>query len=383
MTQPFPKVIAASQAASMRMADRDTPFIMNDWYVAAFGNEVHDRLLARTLLGQRVVLYRASNQEVIALDDRCPHRSMPLSAGTLDNDTLVCAYHGFRFNTDGNCIEVPSQATCPANIGVKRYRTLERGPVVWIWMGEPDQADMSQLPAQDWLEDGDWETSQGLLHLKGSYVRLHENLLDLTHLSFLHAKSFGTPDYAKAAFKSEISEGHFALLRNVVPTTLPPVWAVPTGLTGQGQAARIVRSEFRSVGMHEVSVSFYDCHLPEEDRTVFRIRTAHMPTPETLHSTHYFLVHGRDFAQHDPHTTQFMHEQLFKAFQEDVEGLALQEQALAATAPQDLYEFSVATDGPSVAMRRYLLGRQQKEASDKSHPQDAVSGQADGPPLTR
>jgi phenylpropionate dioxygenase-like ring-hydroxylating dioxygenase large terminal subunit len=358
MTRPLPKVIAASQAASQRLADRHTPFIMDDWYVAAFAQEVKAQLLPRTLLGQRVVLYRAANRQIIALEDRCPHRSMPLSAGTLEGDTIVCGYHGFRFNTEGNCIEVPSQTTCPANIGIKSYPTHERGPVVWIWMGDPDKADLSKLPEQDWLEDKQWETSQGYLHLKASYVRLHENLLDLTHLSFLHAKSFGTPDYAKAAFESEIGDGQFALLRNVVPTTLPPVWAVPTGLNGQGQAARIVRSAFRSVGIHEVSVTFYDCHVPE----------AHMPTPETATTTHYFIVHGRDFAQDDKATTQFMHDQLFVAFQEDVVGLALQEQALAATAPEDLYEFSVAADAPSVAMRRYLLTRQQKESRQPAAP---------------
>ncbi|PUE21339.1 aromatic ring-hydroxylating dioxygenase subunit alpha [Limnohabitans sp. WS1] len=362
MTRPLPPVIAAAQSASQRMADRHTPFVMNDWYVAAFGQEITDQLLARTLLGRRLVFYRTSAGQVVALEDRCPHRSMPLSAGTLEQDTIVCAYHGLRFNTEGDCIEVPSQATCPKNVGIRAYRTHERGAVVWIWMGEVEQADLSKLPPQDWMDSDDWERSQGYLGLQASYVRLHENLLDLTHLSFLHAKSFGTPDYAKAAFESEIGHGQFALLRNVVPTTLPPVWAVPTGLTGKGQAARIVRSEFRSLGLHEVSVTFYDCHLLENERPHYRIRTAHMPTPETATSTHYFIVHGRDFALQDPATTRFMHEQLFVAFQEDVDGLALQELALANTPAEDLYEFSVAADAPAVAMRRYVLARQQSEA---------------------
>jgi vanillate O-demethylase monooxygenase subunit len=110
-----------------------------------------------------------------------------------------------------------------------------------------------------------------------------------------------------------------------------------------------------------VSVLFYDCHLPETERAQFRIRTAHMPTPETATSTHYFIVHGRDFALDDPATTCFMHDQLFVAFQEDVDGLALHELALASTHAEDLYEFSVAADAPAVAMRRYVLARQQKE----------------------
>lgn len=361
MTRPSTTVIAAAQNAALRMADRHTPFVMNDWYVAAFGEEIQRALLARTLLGKRLVFFRTTDHRVVALDDRCPHRSMPLSAGSLHGDTLVCGYHGFRFNAEGDCIEVPSQSACPKNVGTRSYRTIERGAVVWIWMGDPELADVSKLPPQEWMEDAHWERSQGYLSLQANYVRLHENLLDLTHLSFLHAKSFGTPDYAKAAFESELGDGQFALVRQVVPTTLPPVWAIPTGLTGQGQAARMVRSEFRSLGLHEVSVTFYDCHLPENNRPEFKIRTAHMPTPETATSTHYFIVHGRDFVQGDPATTRFMHDQLFVAFQEDVDGLALQEQALAQTPPEDLYEFSVAADAPAVAMRRYVLARQRQE----------------------
>jgi phenylpropionate dioxygenase-like ring-hydroxylating dioxygenase large terminal subunit len=357
MTLPAASVIRATQAASARLADRHTPFVFDDWYVAAFSDEVSSQLLARTLLGRGIVMYRSADGQVVAMDDRCPHRSMPLSAGELRNDHIICAYHGMQFNTQGNCVHVPSQTHCPSAMGVRTYVTLERGPVVWIWMGEIETADPSRLPPQPWLTTGDWETSQGYLYLKASYVRLHENLLDLTHLSFLHANSLGTPDYAGAAYETEIGDGHFVVMRNVVPTTLPPVWAEPTGITGKGEAARIVRSEFLSPALHEVSVSFYNCTLPEESRDTFSIRTAHLPTPETANSTHYFVVHGRDFAQEDKAMTQFMHDQLFVAFQEDVTGLALQEAVLARTPVNELYEFSVGADGPSVAMRRYLLSR--------------------------
>ncbi len=361
MTRPGAAVIHKVQAASARMADRDTPFVFDDWYVAAFADELGPHLLARTLLGRGLVLFRRADGQVVAMEDRCPHRSMPLSAGELQDDHIVCAYHGMRFNVQGDCVHVPSQATCPGSMGVRTYATLERGPVVWIWMGEPEQADVDRLPPQPWLTTGDWETSKGYMHLKASYVRLHENLLDLTHLSFLHARSFGTPDYASDAYKTEIGDGHFVFMRDVVPTTLPLVWAQPTGIQGQGQAARIVRSEFLSPAVHEVSVSFYDCTLPEHARDTFRIRTAHLPTPETATSTHYFVVHGRDFAQHDKAMTQFMHDQLFVAFHEDVTGLALQEEVLARTPPDELYEFSVGADGPSVAMRRYLLARAERQ----------------------
>ena len=357
MSLPAASVIGAAQTASARMADRNTPFIFDDWYVAAFADELGPRLLARTILGRGVVMYRNAENQVVAMEDRCPHRSMPLSVGELKDDHIICAYHGMRFNMQGDCVHVPSQAKCPHSMGVRTYATLERGPVVWIWMGDHASADPTRLPDQPWLNRGDWEMSKGYMYLKASYVRLHENLLDLTHLSFLHAKSFGTPDYASASYETEIGDGQFAVKRNVVPTTLPPVWGEPTGITGKQEAARIVRSEFRSPGMHEVSVSFYNCTLSEEAQETFRIRTAHLPTPETATTTHYFVVHGRDFAQQDKAMTKFMHDQLFVAFNEDVVGLALQEEVLARTPASDLYEFSVAADGPSVAMRRYLLAR--------------------------
>ena len=357
MSLPNEAMRRAAQAASAKLADRLTPFLYDDWYVAAFADEIGRHLLKRKLLGKPVVLFRTEAGEAVALADRCAHRSFPLSASELQGDTIVCGYHGFRYNAAGDCIDVPSQAKPPRCIGVKAYRLIERGPLVWIWMGDPAQADVTKLPDQDWIGSPAWATSKGYLYLEASYVRLHENLLDLTHLSFLHGKSFGTPDYAKAPYAVEQREGYYALTREVYGTTLPPVWAETTGVKGENQGARIAQSAFRSPGLHEVSVRSFDCTLPEEGRPEFRIITAHMPTPETATTTHYFVVHGRDFALQDEGVTQFMHEQLFTVFNEDVVGLALQEEMLSATPEDELYELTVASDGPAVGMRRYLKAR--------------------------
>ncbi len=363
MTLPNAPTLAALKHAAAGMANRDTPFIFDEWYVAAFADDVSRTLLPRRLLSKRVVLYRSESGQVVALSDRCAHRAYPLSLGSLEGDTLVCGYHGFRFDTQGNCIEVPSASKCPKGIGVASYPVIEKGPLVWIWMGDPALADPAKLPEQEWLGAADWKHSQGGFQLQSNYVSMHENLLDLTHLSYLHAKTFGTPDYARAAFRSEVGDGYFALYRDVVPTTLPPVWAEPTGLVGCDTAARIVKSEFKSPAFHQVNVNFYDSQLPESQRQVSRIRTAHLLTPETQSSCHYFIVHGRDFALRDDAVTAFMHEQLFKAFQEDVDGMAALEQVWETTDADEMYEMSVAADGPSVAMRRYLKARAEPVAS--------------------
>jgi nitrite reductase/ring-hydroxylating ferredoxin subunit len=367
MTLPSSSLIRAARVASRSMADRTTPFIFNEWYVAGFAHELDRTLRKRKILGRNLVLFRTTGGQPVALDDRCAHRSYPLSASKLDGDTIVCGYHGLRYNAAGDCIEVPSQAKCPKGIGVARYPLVERGPLVWIWMGVAELANPARIPHQPWLEASDWERSQGYFALPASYVSLHENLMDLTHLSFLHAESFGTADYAAAPYEAIVEDGEdaadvlprFVLNRRVVPTTLPPVWAEPTGILGN-TAARIVSSEFVSPALHVVTAWFHDTAAPLAGRPEFTIRTAHIPTPESLTSTHYFIVHGRDFALGNPAVTQVMHEQLFKAFNEDVVGLSAVEQTLAE-AGEEPYEISLASDRASVAMRRYLKRRADQE----------------------
>lgn len=361
MTMPSPALLRACAAAGAHMADRNTPLIRNEWYVAAFAGELGRHLTKRKLLGRNLVLYRTRGGRPVALDDRCAHRSFPLSAGKLDGDTLVCGYHGFRYDAAGDCIQIPSQPKCPRGIGVRSYPVAERGPLVWIWMGEAQLADEARIPDLPWLSSPEWACSQGYFALPASYVSLHENLMDLTHLSFLHAGSFGTADYASAPYEAQLEDGHFVLLRSVAPTRLPPVWAEPTGISG-GTAARIARSEFVSPGLHVVTADFYDSALAPESRQTFRIRTAHIATPETQTSTHYFIVHGRNFALERPHVTQFMHEQLFRAFQEDVSGLSAIERTLAETAGE-AFEISVASDAAAVAMRKYLKRRADEESA--------------------
>ncbi len=365
------RVQRAAQVAGRTMANRHTPFIYNEWYVVALSREIDRELMARTVLDRQLVLFRKEDGMPVALDNRCGHRSFPLSRSSLEGDTVVCGYHGLRYDENGQCVEVPSQCNC-AGISIRSYPLHQQGPVVWIWMGEPEEADITKIPDMPMLEEG-WVTSSDYMPLKASYVYLHENLLDLTHLSFLHAKTFGTPDYAKADFDTDISEGRFWLKRYVVPTRLPPVWAKPTGLEGK-DAARITTSDFVSPALHIVHAEFYDISLDESERPDQRIKTAHIPTPATATSTHYFVVHGRNFALEENEVTDFMHEQLMAAFDEDVVGLEAMEELLSERSEDDdFFEISLTADAASVAMRRYLKRRAEAEAEQRAAKQKPVS----------
>ena len=151
--------------------------------------------------------------------------------------------------------------------------------------------------------------------------------------------------------------------RTVSPTRLPPLWAVPTGL-GRVDAARVVSSSFVSPALHVVAVKFYACALPEDEQPARAIRTAHIVTPESATRTHYFIQHARNFALDDDGITQFMHQQLLKAFQEDVDGLEAIETLLAGYA-QRQPEISFQADKASLAMRRWL--KHQADAEGRSN----------------
>lgn len=348
------RVVQTAKTASQRMADRSTPFLTECWYVAGWSSEFSRELLGRTLLGRPLVFYRCEDGTPVAMSDRCIHRSYPLSRSNLDGDTVVCGYHGLRYDSTGTCIEAPALGqSCPTGLRVRSYPLREQGPLVWIWMGDgpPDEA----LPLGDWVESPLWPASQQYYCLDASYVALHENLLDLTHLSFLHAGTFGTPDFAAAPYELELDDaaGRFRLVRTASPTRLPPVWAEPLGLTGI-DAVRRTTSEFIAPSTHLVTGHFHACSDSTSPPDT-RIQTAHLPTPETMTTTHYFIHHGRNFAVEDDGVTAFMQEQLSAAFLENVTGLAEVERMVGATAADDMYEISFASDRAGVAMRRWLF----------------------------
>lgn len=347
------RVIDAARVSAKRLADRDTPFLFDCWYVAGFAEEFGNGLHARTILGRPLVLFRSEAGDPVALSDRCVHRSFPLSKSNRDGDTIVCGYHGMRYTTAGNVIEVPGQKNCPAGIGVRSYRLRQQGPLVWIWMGDGEPA--AELPLGDWVESPDWPSLTGYFHLPASYIALHENLLDLTHLSYLHAGSFGTPDYALAPYEINVdsSAGRFSIVRTVSPTRLPAVWAETTGL-GAREAIRISHSTFLSPAAHVVTGEFKAFKPTPAERPAYMIRTAHLATPETSTSTHYFFHHSRDFCLGDEKVTDYMRDALTAVFQEDVDGLSLIEQMVADTPLADRYEVSLASDRPAMAMRRWL-----------------------------
>jgi len=168
----------------------DTPLLRNHWYVAGTTDEFTTEPKAKTLLERSIVFYRTQSGELSALQNRCLHRSYPLSESELDGDNLVCSYHGACYSPDGTLVRIPSQAQAPVpKRSLKRYPTREVGPFVFIWMGDggPDDSCFDELPS---LDSADYRLLHGFYELEGSYLFMCENLYDLTHFVYLHRKTF-------------------------------------------------------------------------------------------------------------------------------------------------------------------------------------------------
>jgi phenylpropionate dioxygenase-like ring-hydroxylating dioxygenase large terminal subunit len=159
---------------------------LNCWYVIATSDEVGRSLLAREALGRRLLLFRTEDGQAAVLDDRCPHRAAPLSMGTLDGDRVVCAYHGFTYAPDGQCVRVPSQRHVPYGARVHSYPVIERPPFVWIWPGNPARSRGTEPPDLPPLREPGWTVLGGSLEMAVNYLLLHDNALDRTHFPYVH-----------------------------------------------------------------------------------------------------------------------------------------------------------------------------------------------------
>jgi vanillate O-demethylase monooxygenase subunit len=353
--------IAATRAA---MADHRTPLVRNCWYVAGRSSEFGRTLRERVLLDTTVVLYRREDGTPVVMDNRCVHRSFPLSRGRLDGDVVVCGYHGMRYDPSGQCVGMPSLARAPSHARVNSYPVVEQGPLVWVWMGDRALADPSLVPAMPWLSAPDWTTVTGELPMAANYVSMHENLLDQTHFAVLHADSVGTPAYARSDLQVEEQGDQVHLTRALIDSPPPPIYGVPMKLMGR-PVDRHSDSRFFSPAGHIAHASIVNRDPRLGEREVYRVNIVHVFTPERQNSIHYWWFNSRDFALDDDEASRYLQEASTKAYLEDVDALTWIQQTydrLDGVPP----ELSFGPDRPGLLMRRILQRLADAEAGGRA-----------------
>ena len=170
-------------------------YARNAWYVASWEQDLAaEAPFAITILGEPIVIYRSAAGRLVAMEDRCVHRLAPLSRGRCEGERLRCMYHGLLFDPDGIVVEIPGQEIIPPQARVRTYPTVARHSWIWVWMGDAAQADPGLIPPAVGFDDPDYILGRGQLDYAAEARLIHDNLLDFSHLSFVHANSFGASE---------------------------------------------------------------------------------------------------------------------------------------------------------------------------------------------
>jgi vanillate O-demethylase monooxygenase subunit len=335
------------------------PMIRNAWYVIAEREQIKRELGSIRVLGQPLVYYRTEEGVPVVLDDRCAHRRYPLSKGVLNGDDVRCGYHGFTYSKSGHCVLAPAQKEKKMGFGVRSYPVHEYGPWVWVWMGDPERADPRDIP----LEDGSWDPTYNFClytHNPGNYLLLIENLLDLTHIHFLHGEAAASIEQVEepvtpldipngAGWKKEIDREYMGLIAHWTGGD-PEQW-----IKSYSDDKQIGPSFNHSLSIREA--------LPgEEDKFASprEFYVAHAITPEDETNTHQFTF----FRVSEP--LVMPHEALIKmtsemVFADDVEAIRCMQENILLETRTGTIEFGIVNDRFGMKMRRLLADLKEQE----------------------
>jgi vanillate O-demethylase monooxygenase subunit len=329
--------------------------------------ELGDELLQRWILNEPVVMYRSSSGRPVAMLDRCPHRSYPLSKGERIGDRLRCNYHGLTFEADGKCVRIPGQDNIPPRCRATTFPLVEKHRFAWIWMGDPAAADEASIPDMHWNDDAAWIPTGGHFHIKCHYQLLVDNLMDLSHETFVHPTTIGNAAVAETPCNTEVHSTHvrtFRLIENCAP---PPLYVKLRGFAENIDRTQDINFTPPS---HIVIKSRSVRHGSSSDSDMkLEYRVLNAITPATERSTHHFWAVPRNFAP-DPGITEQFHEGSVRAFAEDITVLEAQQQMVERMRPGERW-IDIRADSGGLAARRIvarLLDEERLRASQaESH----------------
>ena len=333
-------------------------FLQNTWYVAAWETEIGNTPFPRTILNEPVVLFRTP-EGIVALEDRCCHRSLPLSMGQVVGDRVQCGYHGLEFDKSGACVKVPGQSKIPPGAQVRSYPVVQRWGWVWIWPGDPAKADESLLPDWWWLDSPEWKSIPGRggepMPVAANYMLISDNLFDISHLTYVHSSSIGNQSIVEFPVKTERFERGVRMTR-IVPDRPPaPFFKKAGNFDGNVDRWLITTSDLpgyivNDSGTVRIGSGITPGKVDEKDGVEMKVMN--LPTPETDTSTHYFYAHARHYRVNDPAWDEIFRTQFTAVFEEDQ--VILNAQQASIDLRPDAPEIDVNADAPNIQIRKLL-----------------------------
>jgi phenylpropionate dioxygenase-like ring-hydroxylating dioxygenase large terminal subunit len=295
-------------------------FLRNAWYIAAWDKELASTPLAVRILGEDIVLYRKSDGTVAALEDACPHRKLPLSLGRIKGDFIECGYHGLTFNCSGRCVKVPGIDRIPDAAQVRSYPLELRYGLLWIWMGDMARANPAEIHEIPHWDDPTWGVNQGeAINMACNYFHITDNLLDPSHVSWVHQTSFGNVNFQETTVDTLLADNGVTVSRWMRDVEPAPFY-VPF-LKFKGNCDRKQQYEVRFPCHAFIKAIFTPVGTGGDDQAphpdVFIMDSYNFMTPMDENNTRYYWFQMRNFAPGDDTVSRQFSDSVRFAFSED------------------------------------------------------------------
>jgi vanillate O-demethylase monooxygenase subunit len=342
-------------------------FPKNTWYVACTPDEIDVKPLGRQICGERMVIYRGDEGQVAALEDFCPHRGAQLSLGQVCEGKLVCGYHGLVMGCDGKTVSMPGQRV-QGFPKIRAYPVVERYGFVWVWPGDAQLADPAAIHHLEWADNPEWAYAGGLYHIHCDYRLMIDNLMDLTHETYVHTTSIGQKEIDEAPVSTRTEGDSVVTSRFMNNVMAPPFWRA--NLRGNNLADdvpvdrwQVCRFTPPSHIMIDVGVAHAGKGGIEADpKDKVHSVVVDFLTPETETSMWYFWGMARHFNPRDKALTAQIRDGQAKVFAEDTAVLEAQQRNLNLYPQRKLLMLNI--DAGGVQSRRIidrLIAQEQPE----------------------
>ena len=342
-------------------------FVKNAWYMAGWEQEVDDgKFLTRMILGEPVLIFRNKDGSLTALEDRCPHRFAPLSLGKiLPNGNIQCGYHGLEFDGTGACVNNPHKSgNVPANARAARFTAIAKHRCIWIWMGDK-QPDMTSVPDYSVLDTVTpfADTALDMIKVEANYKLIVDNLLDLSHVAYLHVGTLGNAQSVTASI--DVEQDGDDLLVTRLASGVDPVSLHAMQWPGHPEKVdHFQQIRWMAPSSLNLFVGITEVGKPWEEGT--GIWATHKLTPETDHSTHYFFTAARfGIRSQDPEWNKEIQHKIGVmrryAFEVEDGPMIEAQQRVIDGAPRELEPANINVDLGAVRFRRAIA---RMEAAD-------------------